>query len=212
VAVVNTGNDRKKNERLAKAMRMAARALAVAADIEVNVDIRPWVLESADTFGYKSSDIELKRVVGLNKTGRPDYVLFCNGDTYYSENVFLAVRPKMEEEVSLIGVNWVQSPRHNGSTDNSTAKFAKTCVFEHGGVDLNGVFLRVEDLRTSGATFATRHTPCPVYDEIHIQRGCRANDTRPFFVADWGIFSLLIESGGNTACVDEKIAPMFLQN
>jgi len=172
----------------------------------LDVKIRKYVPEAADSYGYVATDAELSRIKSWNNP--PDYVIFCNGDTYYAQEFFSSTIPFMMQNIHLIGVNWVPTMRHVPAQEQYATK---TCKFEHGGVDLNGVLVSVKAMISVDASFAKRKTPCKNLDAESRRLGCKAVDTRPYFVADWGLFSQLLNQGETSQkCIVTR--PLFLQN
>jgi len=206
IAILDTSSSDDKREVTKRALSNAVLALQLASTRNVVAELRPWIKEGAETYGYVSSDAELSRVKSTK--ARPDYIIFCNGDTFYAKDFFFTARQQLQERTGMIGVNWIPTTRHQSPQDDIAA--IKTCAFEHGGVDLNGVLISVQELIQFNASFKKRHTPCAQHDAAAIDRGCRAIDARPYFVADWGLFSQLIENAVSTACISSRA--LFLQN
>ena len=162
---------------------------------------------------------------------RPDYVLFCNGDTYYAEDTFDSARYYLESGVGMVGMNFLPTGRHIATEKvrareacqivqtwhvtaiytsfPSSSQFRRTtrqCNFLHGGVDLNGVFININSIMRVNASFAALHTPC----EVRYERRCTAQDLRPYFCADWGFFYQLIAEKETYVCLYSRA--LYLQN
>ena len=123
----------------------------------------------------------------MDQNERPDYVIICNGETIYTEDIFDGAQWYIKMKMGMIGMNFLTSDRHKGLDLPVTA--VKECAYKHGGVDLNGVIMSIQALIDSRASVAALHTPCGTIESLTDGRGCNAVDPRPYFVADWGLFS-----------------------
>lgn len=205
IAILDTSQGCKSNT-LHEMLLSIIHALSITTGRTLDIAIREYVHEGSESYGYVASDLELSRIKSWNHP--PDYVIFCNGDTYYAQEFFLLTLPSMRQKIHLIGVDWVPTMRHLPAQK----KFAtKLCKFEHGGVDLNGVLINVKALISVNASFDERKTPCKSLNSESRRIGCKAIDTRPYFVADWGLFSLLLEHP-DTSLVCVGTRPLFFQN
>ena len=182
IVVLNTGDGEEYHDRLLGMVEQVASTLRGASSRKIEIETRPWVQDIDQTYGYMASDLELERIKSSTEQ-RPDYLLFCNGDTYYAEETFDSVRFYLEARVGMVGMNWVPTMRHVGS--EGTRSSVKQCRFAHGGVDLNGVFLNLEAIVHVDASFSSVHTPCARKSVEAAKRGCQSSDPRPYFVADW---------------------------
>jgi len=205
IAVLDTSQEIE-SDNLHTMLLSMVRSLSQAIGQPLDVAIRKYVHEGPESYGYVATDVELSRIKSWSHP--PDYVVFCNGDTYYAQEFFTSTFPFMLQNVHLIGVNWVPTMRHVPAQEEYATKF---CKFVHGGVDLNGVLINVKALIHVNASFAKRKTPCKSMDAESRRIGCKAVDTRPYFVADWGLFSQLLDhSQTSQKCVSSR--PLFLQN
>ncbi len=205
IAILDTSQDLE-SDNLHTMLMSTIHTLSKAMGQSLDVAIRTYVHEGPESFGYVATDIELSRIKSLHHP--PDYVIFCNGDTYYAQEFFASTLPFMLQNVDLIGVNWVPTMRHVPAQEDYATK---VCKFEHGGVDLNGVLINVKALIRANASFAARKTPCKNMDAEFMGKGCRAVEIRPYFAADWGLFSQLLDHPETShKCVAGR--PLFLQN
>ena len=207
IVVLNTGNDKASHDELAALVKQVTATLHGASSRRISIEIRPWIFDADQTYGYMASDLELD-IIKKESVHRPDYVLFCNGDTYYAEETFDSARFYLEVGVDMIGMNWLPTSRHIGS--ESQRRTIKQCSFSHGSVDLNGVFLNVEAIIHADASFSSLHSPCAQAEDSIAMAGCRAIDTRPYFVADWGFFHQLMSNRASFICLYSRA--LFLQN
>lgn len=205
IAVLDTSQELE-SDNLHIMLLSTVRTLSQAMGQPLDIAIRKYVHEGPESYGYVASDVELSRIKSWNHP--PDYVIFCNGDTYYAQEFFTSTLPFMLQNVHLIGVNWVPTMRHVPAQEEYATK---VCRFEHGGVDLNGVLINVKALISANASFAERKTPCKSMDAEFRRMGCKAIDIRPYFAADWGFFSQLLDHPETSQkCVESR--PLFLQN
>merc|ERR1712032_501091 len=109
------------------------------------------------------------------------------------------VLPEMRSGVDLIGFSFLCSPRH---APGSGIRFKK-CNFVHGRVDLGSVLFRIGAIRSAGLKFAKVTTPCKDIATSGNPYNCRANDSRPWWCADWGFISQLLIKGSSRKCVGE---------
>eukprot|EP00518_Triparma_eleuthera_P021096 CAMPEP_0197565888 /NCGR_PEP_ID=MMETSP1320-20131121/32954_1 /TAXON_ID=91990 /ORGANISM="Bolidomonas sp., Strain RCC2347" /LENGTH=216 /DNA_ID=CAMNT_0043127915 /DNA_START=137 /DNA_END=783 /DNA_ORIENTATION=- len=184
IVVLNTGEESETHDELAVLVKQVTATLHGASNRRIKIELRPWVLDLDRTYGYKASDLELQVTKEAHAQHRPDYVLFCNGDTYYAEETFDSARYYLEAGIDMVGMNWLPTHRHADYEIHGGA--TKRCSFIHGGVDLNGVFLSLEAIQRADASFSALHTPCAKPGDSMTKAGCRAVDTRPYFAADWG--------------------------
>ena len=177
------------------------RQLLDAQNIDHSIVLREFKLFRKNTWGYAHSDKELD----IMSSEPPDYVLFCNGDTYYNSDAFQFLSPLVEQKIDVIGMNWIPSSRHVGKD----LQYFKKCEFVHGGVDLNGLLIRYDIIAKSGARFYKQKTPCSEGNAF-ISNKCRAFDNREYWVADWGFVIQLEKAGATMKCVESR--PLFVQN
>ena len=165
--------------------------------------LRPQIAEPPDTYGYVASDNEIARHMKFVNEGRvtPNYILFCNGDTFYAQEVFLAARELMMQATGLIGMDWQPTVRH--APDGNI----KRCKFRAGGLDLNGLLLHTHTLRNANASFGQLPIPCSEKGK----RGCAKPNLRPYWMSDWSIAWQLIDHGASSVCLSTP-RPLFLQN
>lgn len=208
ISILNTGNSGSTHYLLVETVEGAANILNKYLETKIHVETRPWVREDSSTYGYVASDMELYRLQTLDQNERPDFVIFCNGDTVYTEDFFDSAQWYIEKKIGMIGLNFLPSDRHRGLDLPVTT--VKECAFEHGGVDLNGVIINMQALIDSRASFAALHTPCGTVDSLSNGSGCNAVDARPYFVADWGLFSQLKSNGVSFVCLHSR--PLYVQN
>ena len=205
IAVLDTSQDFESGT-LHELLFSMIHALSLAMGQTLDVSLRKYVREGSESYGYVATDAELSRIKSWDHP--PDYVIFCNGDTYYARDFFSSTFPHMRQNIHLIGVNWVPTMRHIPAHEEFATKI---CKFEHGGVDLNGVLMNVKALINVNASFAKRKTPCKTMDVESRRIGCKAVDIRPYFAADWGLFSQMLDHPETSqACVGTR--PLFLQN
>ena len=80
IVVLTTGKDKDTHDELAALVKQATVTLHGASNRRISVEIRPWISDVDQTYGYMASDLELD-IVKKESVHRPDYVLFFNGDT-----------------------------------------------------------------------------------------------------------------------------------
>jgi hypothetical protein len=217
LAILDTGDQ--DHQLVAMTVRRIVKTLtsvwSKAAGEAPRVHLRRPLEEGASTYGYVASDRELDRVLGRSASRAteyakhsPDYVLFCNGDTFYGSELFEAARSFMQGGHGLIGMPWVPHPGH--ADGEAVMKKYKRCEFVHGGIDLNSVFISVAALERSQASFAKLPTPCAGPTLAESTPGCRGIDARPYWVADYGLIYQVLAGGARATCLDTR--PLFLQN
>ena len=165
------------------------------------IELKSWVYESKKSYGYVASDVQLK--LHIRRPERGKYILFCNGDTYYTPDFFQEVLPFMKTGVDLIATSFVPSRRH--AKVNS---WVIRCRFKHGSVDLNGLLFRTQAVREMNVSFSKLSNPC--YVKHWKARGCRGPEKRPYWIADWGMAVQMIESGATKICAGNR--PLYVQN
>lgn len=212
VAVLNTGQDGESGQdNIAKMLNSFRETLGIGhgtlprwvqqhSSLPV---LRPHVEEPKDTYGYLASDREIARHMTSLKEGRatPNYILFCNGDTFYAQELFVAARELMVQATGLIGLDWQPTVRH--VPDGSIRR----CKFRGGGVDLNGLLLHTHTLRNADASFGRLPIPCSEKGK----RRCSRTNNHPYWMSDWSIAWQLIDHGASHKCLSTP-RPLFMQN
>lgn len=214
IAVLSTGSSERGAALVTQAVSLLRQSLLHWPNApRARIELVPWSPDASKHWGYTASDAELERV--LNNSTLPDYLLFCNGDTLYANEVFHEARFEMWGATDVIGMNWMPTVRHMGESlshisEQSPQKF---CSFRHGGVDLNGLLFRTEVLRRTGAAFHKLHTPCAglLPGGRGMPNGCGAIDPRPYWVADWGLVYQVLSQNATKACL-AGTRTLFLQN
>ena len=210
IAILDTGTFEEVHKfPLEEPLSAMIRALHLSASKAVDVRVPKPIFESTSTYGYLSADAELARV--LSSRSPPDYLVFCNGDTYYARDFFATVRQELHHHISVVGVSWLPSATHqNLDPSLQRDRYLKKCLFKHGNIDLNGVLLHVQALIQADASFSNKPTPCDTKSRMHTN-GCSCVDERPYFVADWGLISqLTIDHNMSSTCVSSR--PLYIQN
>ena len=119
VAVLNTGQDGESGQdNIAKMLNSFRETLGIGhgtlprwvqqhSSLPV---LRPHVEEPKDTYGYLASDREIARHMTSLKEGRatPNYILFCNGDTFYAQELLLQRVSSWFKRLASLA--WIGSP------------------------------------------------------------------------------------------------------
>jgi hypothetical protein len=214
IAVLSTGSSEKGAALVTQTVSLIQQSVPQWPNApRAQIELVPWSPDASLHWGYTASDVELARV--LSNDTLPDYVLFCNGDTLYANEIFHEARFEMWGATDVIGMNWMPTVRHMGESlrhigEQSPQKF---CRFQHGGVDLNGLLFRTEVLRRTGAAFHKMHTPCAALlpGGRGMPNGCVAIDTRPYWVADWGLVYQVLSQNATKECL-AGTRSLYLQN